>query len=179
MPLVLDELNQLAALGGSEGLGTRSVHHRGGVAIDDEHGAPHSQHAHQRPPFVERALQITDMKVLHAYTRREEDARRIAGVQADERAGCSLDLRRRRREIVATTQAGTAFRVGDADHGCRLRARRAAWRPPMPCTPPPGGVEDEHRYTPSIGVAQGCSEIVGRVKSWRRLPAPPLMSPPT
>ncbi len=27
----------------------------------------------------------------------------------------------------------------------------APW-PHMPCTPPPGGVEEEHRYTPGIGV---------------------------
>src|SRR5690606_19133371 len=34
---------------------------------------------------------------------------------------------------------------------CRPRsrsARCAACQPAMPCTPPPGGVEEEHRYSP-------------------------------
>ena len=33
------------------------------------------------------------------------------------------------------------------------RVDRAAWEPHMPCTPPPGGVDAEHRNTPSTGVA--------------------------
>ena len=36
---------------------------------------------------------------------------------------------------------------------CRsARTARAAPTPHMPCTPPPGGVELEHRYTPRTGV---------------------------
>jgi len=40
--------------------------------------------------------------------------------------------------------------------GCYRRmsasAVLAAWYPAMPCTPPPGGVDAEHRYTPGSGV---------------------------
>jgi hypothetical protein len=61
----------------------------------------------------------------------------------------------------------------------RRSARRAACRPHMPCTPPPGGVDDEHRYRPRTGVAHGCSETRGRMKNCRRSVTPPLMSPPT
>ena len=32
------------------------------------------------------------------------------------------------------------------------KATAAAATPHIPCTPPPGGVEAEHRYTPSTGV---------------------------
>ena len=35
----------------------------------------------------------------------------------------------------------------------------------MPCTPPPGGVADEHRYTPSIGVVHGFSRGVGPARA--------------
>ncbi len=51
--------------------------------------------------------------------------------------------------------------------------------PHMPCTPPPGGVEDEHRYTPGSAVRYGFQRGVGRSKVWRSVEAPPLMSPPT
>src|SRR6266705_6389415 len=60
---------------------------------------------------------------------------------------------------------------------CR-KAALAAKYPHMPCTPPPGGVEDEQIYSPFTGVAYGTSRSVGRVKSWRRSWTPPLMSPP-
>src|SRR5207249_590722 len=33
-----------------------------------------------------------------------------------------------------------------------LNADRAAWYPHIPCTPPPGGVDDEQMYKPSDGV---------------------------
>ncbi len=60
----------------------------------------------------------------------------------------------------------------------RRKAVRAAKYPHMPCTPPPGGVEDEQMYSPCTGVAYGTRRRVGRVKSWRRSWTPPLMSPP-
>src|SRR5262249_59453321 len=60
----------------------------------------------------------------------------------------------------------------------RRKAVRAAKYPHRPCTPPPGGVEDEQMYSPGTGVAYGTSRSVGRVKSWRKSWAPPLMSPP-
>ena len=49
----------------------------------------------------------------------------------------------------------------------------------MPWTPPPGGVEEEQRYTPRSGVRYGTSFRTGRKRSWPRSIAPPLMSPPT
>lgn len=38
---------------------------------------------------------------------------------------------------------------------------RAAYQPHMPCTPAPGGVAAEHRYTLGIGVRQGFNRGVG------------------
>jgi hypothetical protein len=35
----------------------------------------------------------------------------------------------------------------------------------MPCVPPPGGVDDEHRYTFGIGVEYGAVEGNGRNRS--------------
>jgi len=35
----------------------------------------------------------------------------------------------------------------------------------MPCTPPPGGVDDEQMYNPFTGVEYGTSLKVGRVHS--------------
>ena len=43
---------------------------------------------------------------------------------------------------------------------------------------PPGGVEDEQRYTPRNGVRYGVALSTGRAMSCARLAAPPLMSPP-
>ena len=60
----------------------------------------------------------------------------------------------------------------------RRKAVRAAKYPHIPCTPPPGGVEDEQMYSPWTGVAYGTRRSAGRVKSWRRSCTPPLMSPP-
>ena len=58
------------------------------------------------------------------------------------------------------------------DHGRNLsrfeRAACAACQPHMPWTPPPGGVEDEHRYRPGIGVAYGFHDSVGRANSCAR-----------
>ena len=45
--------------------------------------------------------------------------------------------------------------------------------------PPPGGVDDEHRYTPGTGVRHGSSPRVGRRTNWTRSATPALMSPPT
>lgn len=56
---------------------------------------------------------------------------------------------------------------------------RAAPTPHIPCTPPPGGVEAEQRYSPRVPVLYGFHRIVGRKIVWRSVPAPPLMSPPT
>ncbi len=47
-------------------------------------------------------------------------------------------------------------------------AARAANQPHMPCTPPPGGVEDEHRKIRGSGVAYGAGRSAGRARSWRR-----------
>src|ERR1019366_9735071 len=55
----------------------------------------------------------------------------------------------------------------------------AAPTPHMPCTPPPGGVEAEQRYSPLAPVRYPFHRIVGRKTVWRNVPAPPLMSPPT
>ena len=42
-------------------------------------------------------------------------------------------------------------------------AARAAWYPLMPCTPTPGGVDDEQRNTLSIDVLYGLKLATGRV----------------
>ena len=61
---------------------------------------------------------------------------------------------------------------------CR-RAERAAWRPAMPWTPPPGGTDDEHRYRPGPDAIR----VERRPRPEERAGAcssiPPLMSPPT
>ena len=56
---------------------------------------------------------------------------------------------------------------------------RAAWRPLMPWTPPPGGVDEEQMNTAGSGVVYGFQRTTGRNRSWRQSPTPPLMSPPT
>src|SRR5674476_938914 len=60
-----------------------------------------------------------------------------------------------------------------------LSAARAAYIPQSPCTPAPGGVDDEQRYTPLIDVLYGSALTTGRKKSCRSVLAPPMMSPPT
>ncbi len=47
----------------------------------------------------------------------------------------------------------------------------------MPCTPGPGGVDEEHRKTFLIGVLYMCRS--GLRKSWLAVKAPPPISPPT
>ena len=47
----------------------------------------------------------------------------------------------------------------------------------MPCTPGPGGVDEEHRNTFLIGVLYMCQP--GLRKSWLAVKAPPPISPPT
>src|SRR5262249_57774387 len=49
----------------------------------------------------------------------------------------------------------------------------------MPCTPPPGGVADEHRYTFGIGVLHGLSRGVGPASACHSVLPPTPMSPPT
>src|SRR5215208_2505180 len=49
----------------------------------------------------------------------------------------------------------------------------------MPCTPPPGGVADEHRYALGIGVLHGFSRGVGPASAWNSVLPPTPMSPPT
>src|ERR1039457_7721217 len=63
---------------------------------------------------------------------------------------------------------------------------RPAPAPHMPCTPPPGGVDAEHRYTPSTAVRYGPARGghadhggTGPSSVCRSVPAPLLMSPPT
>jgi hypothetical protein len=63
----------------------------------------------------------------------------------------------------------------------RSRKRRrfalsAAWNPHIPCTPGPGGVDEEHRNTFPIGVLYMCRS--GLRKSWLAVNAPPPISPP-
>ena len=81
----------------------------------------------------------------------------------------------------ASSQAGQLVR---RTIGCtstpRLRnALAAAPAPHMPCTPPPGGVEAEHKNMPSTPVAYGSSANPGRPIIWSGVFAPPPMSPPT
>ncbi len=45
-------------------------------------------------------------------------------------------------------------------------AERAARHPQIPCTPPPGGVDDEQMKRPGSGVEYGSSRTAGRVKNW-------------
>src|SRR5690349_8036867 len=49
----------------------------------------------------------------------------------------------------------------------------------MPCTPPPGGVADEHRYTLGMGVLHGFSRGVGPASAWNNVLPPTPISPPT
>ena len=58
-----------------------------------------------------------------------------------------------------------------------LSAACAALCPHMPCTPPPGAVDAEHRYT--LGEEVRYPRIVGRKTSCIGSIAPPMMSPPT
>src|SRR5262249_47843867 len=49
----------------------------------------------------------------------------------------------------------------------------------MPYTPGPGGVDDEHMYTPRFGVAYGTGANVGRNSRGNPSLRPPPISPPT
>src|SRR5262245_2052460 len=49
----------------------------------------------------------------------------------------------------------------------------------MPCTPPPGGVELEHRKMRGLGVAYGSHRSTGLASTCASVLAPPLLSPPT
>src|SRR3954451_20653188 len=49
----------------------------------------------------------------------------------------------------------------------------------MPCTPPPGGVAEEHKYTLGIGVLHGLSRGVGPASACHSVLPPTPMSPPT
>ena len=53
-----------------------------------------------------------------------------------------------------------------------------ACQPHMPWAPGPGGVDAEHRYTPSAGVRYGSRRATGRNNNWRRSSAPAEKSPP-
>lgn len=53
---------------------------------------------------------------------------------------------------------------------------RAAYQPHMPCTPAPGGVAAEHRYTLGIGVRQGFNRGVGPAIARQVELAPTVMS---
>ncbi len=68
--------------------------------------------------------------------------------------------------------------VGDRQRRSWRSADRAASIPHMPWTPPPGGVDDEHRYSP-CPTWYGSRDGHGRKMSWRMSWMPPLMSPPT
>jgi hypothetical protein len=48
--------------------------------------------------------------------------------------------------------SATEPRLQDDRRPRSARTVRAAPSPHMPCTPPPGGVDAEHRYTPGSGV---------------------------
>ena len=58
-------------------------------------------------------------------------------------------------------------------------AALAAHIPHIPCTPPPGGVDPEHRYVPGSGTRYGSHRSAGLPMVWRSVLAPPAMSPPT
>src|SRR5699024_11631151 len=58
-------------------------------------------------------------------------------------------------------------------------AIRAACHPLMPCTPGPGGVDWEHKYTPGIPAAYGFVVGRGRASIPHADIAPAAMSPPT
>lgn len=47
----------------------------------------------------------------------------------------------------------------------RRNATPAANTPHIPCTPPPGGVDEEQMYSRGLDVAYGVMLTVGRVKS--------------
>src|SRR3989442_968171 len=47
----------------------------------------------------------------------------------------------------------------------------------MPWTPPPGGVDAEHRNTRGLGGEYGSSRATGRVKNWKRSATPPGIAP--
>jgi hypothetical protein len=49
----------------------------------------------------------------------------------------------------------------------------------MPCTPPPGGVDDEHRNRFGTGVAYGSSAATGRKNCCDSSEEPREITPPT
>src|SRR5699024_1392969 len=58
-------------------------------------------------------------------------------------------------------------------------AIRAACHPLIPCTPGPGGVDCEHRYTPGMPAAYGLVLSRGRATIPHAVSAPAAMSPAT
>lgn len=76
--------------------------------------------------------------------------------------------------------AGVTSRGSAARYLARERsALSAACRPHMPCTPAPGGVAAEHRYTPGTPVKYGSRAARGRTTVCSTVAAPVAMSPPT
>ena len=110
--------------------------------------------------------------------RRDGDRGAVAGpphLDGDGRPGGQRVLRLGRR-----ADAAPSLRLarGRSD-GARSTSARRVRRPPCPWTPPPGGVDDEHRNSPGSGVVYGFQRTTGRNRSWRTSWTPPLMSPPT
>ncbi len=55
-----------------------------------------------------------------------------------------ISLKNRAKQKRDPTQV-PSFSLFRLDQNDRLNAALAAWYPPIPCTPPPGGVDAEHR----------------------------------
>jgi hypothetical protein len=66
------------------------------------------------------------------------------------------------------------------EYPCKyFRAAFAAWNRHIPCTPPPGGVDEEQRKIPLIGVRYGTALKIGRATICHKSLPLPVIVPPT
>ena len=121
----LDEALQPPALARRHRPGAGRVDDLDELPWDDPERPPHGEHPDERPPVVELGLEVGDLEAGRPRPDREEDRRRVAGVQDDDGAG------RRERvaraclggQPVAERQPGAPFLDVDPSHPAVLPLR--------------------------------------------------------
>ena len=136
--------------------------------------APNQPHLYLRPgryptPKQPPGFALAARRLLNG--RRIEAIRTVPGERIVELHTTGTDAIRVVFELIP--RRATALVVNHTERVC------AAWKPHMPCTPPPGGVLALQRTIRGMGVAFGIKLGTGRENSCHRFTEPPVMSPPT
>jgi hypothetical protein len=109
---VPDEADQPLALFGRDGIAGGGLHDRHEVERDDEHRPAHRQHPQHGALLVQRVLDVRRSDVGHAGPEREEDRRRVGGVEGDQ-------IPRHLRDVRSSVGTGEPVTMGEA--GAALR----------------------------------------------------------